>query len=507
MSSLLQDNAAKLEKLNKNAEKTLLDTLAALGGAQFQEEDIIFEGRKMILPATMTIRGAIKALQRKLEQDEEITNFSHVFNYRPWDGAAALVTGLRKHFGTTGIAQATRTMFGNIPPSLRDIPTGVGETVQVPWGEVAFPTLEATLYLQETYDREKGKLFQLSVAAPRKYRDHVSGLFKVIEQELREHSIYKGKVINGAEMPGFIDPYVVDKNKVVYTDVVQDQLEANIWSLPKYAEVQKRLGLPLKRSVLLAGPYGTGKSLAAMLTAQVATENNWTFIQCRPGDNLQEVQQTALLYQPAIVFYEDVDTLASSGDPEKIQSLLDAFDGITAKNTELIMVLTTNHVDKIHKGMIRPGRLDAIVMIEALDSKGIQSLIQATVDARFLDKNIDYDLVEKAMHGFLPAFIKEAIDRTQRYAVSRTQGEPQTLTTDDFVNAAIGLRFQLDLMEKAGEGEKTPDIHTAMKNLTRLAATEVFEGRQVRIERGGGDWATVVVDEERGKAELTDLGR
>lgn len=468
------DRKAKAEQVS---EKRLLETLAELGGKRVADDDIVFEGTRIVLPATMTPRSAIKFLTQHIEQEEEETQFSRVMNYRPWDGAWAMQLALKKVFGTTGIGKATYSFFGKNPPQLITIDVGVGQQAQVPWGTIDFPILQATLNLGQSNHPEFGPLFALTVECPRKYRGHVEGLFKAIEHELREHSIYRGKAFNGATMPQFIDPYSVDRKKVVYKDDVERQLDANVWGVLRHSDAQRAAGLPLKRAVLLSGPYGTGKSLAAALTGQVAVENGWTFVQCRPGkDDLGQVMQTALLYQPAVVFYEDVDTIAQGGDPDKVSQLLDMFDGITAKGTELIVVMTTNHAELIHKGMVRPGRLDAVIQIDALDHQGVENLIKATVPTNLLGTDLDYDLIGKSMEGFLPAFIKEAIDRAVRYNIARTHGTPELLTTDDFVDAALGLRPQLDLMNGATEG-KTPDTLTqAMTRVVTDTTTQAVQG-------------------------------
>lgn len=468
------DSKARDEKA---AEKHLLETLAELGGKRVADDDIVFEGTKIVLPVTMTPRSAIKFLTQHIEQQEEVTSFSRTMNYRPWDGAMAMQNALKKMFGTTGIAKATYSFFGKNPPQVVTIDVGVNEQAQVPWGEIEFPILGATLYLGQVMHPEFGLLFALTVECARKYSSHVEGLFKAIEAELKTNSIYRGKAFNGASQPQFIDPYAIDRKKVVYTEDVFRQLEANVWGVLEHTDAQREAGLPLKRAVLLAGPYGTGKSLAAGITSQVATENGWTFVQCRPGkDNLAEVMQTALLYQPAVVFYEDVDTIAQSGDPDKVSQLLDMFDGITAKGTELLVVMTTNHAELIHKGMIRPGRLDAVIKIDALDHHGVENLIKASVPANLLGTDLDYELIGKAMEGFLPAFIKEAIDRAVRYNIARTKGTPELLTTDDFVDAALGLRPQLDLMNGAGEGVVPDSLTTAFTKVVDAAASQAVTG-------------------------------
>src|SRR6476646_898421 len=296
---------------NKANEERLMALLADLGGHQITDQSGIrkHEHPWIATPKDMTPDQLAKiAVDNAKAQSEEHT-FTRIFRFRPWDGAHAFQSALMKTFGTSGAGRATQTMFGKQPPRYETIDIGFREQTQVPWGRVAFPLLEGVFHLTGIEDTESGAglLFQLHITCPKKYAAQVEGVFKLIEEELETNSIYRGKVFNGSVKPQFIDPYVVKREEVVYSDVVSQQLAANVWSLIRYTEVSEQANVPLKRAVLLAGDYGTGKSLAAMITAQEATENGWTFIQCRPGkDNLQEVMQTARLYQPAAVFYEDV---------------------------------------------------------------------------------------------------------------------------------------------------------------------------------------------------------
>jgi transitional endoplasmic reticulum ATPase len=487
------------DKSDRIGEKRLLALLAELGGKQVGDDDVVYDdGGKWVVPTQYEgkDREVLKFWEKRIAQKEEVTTFTQTFKYRPWDGAAALQSALKRNFGTTGIAQATFSLFGKNPPRMITIDSGVDQQIQVPWGVIEFPPLEATLTTDQMQDAELGLLFRLHVETYRKHSNKVQGLFKLIEAELKEFSIYKGRAITGATQPTFIDPFTVDPSKVVYSEHVQTELEANIWDVIRFPEVQVANGQSLKRSALLAGPYGTGKSLAAMLTAQVAVDNGWTFIQCRPGkDNLGEVMQTALLYQPAVVFYEDIDTVAQSGDPDKVSQLLEMFDGIQKKNTQLICVMTTNHADNIHKGMLRSGRTDAYIEISALDSPGVEKMIHAIVPDEKLDTALDYQAIGEAMEGFLPAFIAEAIGRTIRYSISRTKGAPDVLRTEDFVHAATSIRKQYDLMTGASEGHIPDSLHTAMKGLVTSATSDTLS--IATINRGGDeDWARIQVPEK-----------
>lgn len=465
---------------DKHVERELLDTLARLGGGITSDDDIEFAGTKVVIPEKMTIGDTIDFLHARMQADEDVNEFSRTFDFRPWDGARAVKKALKQVVGAV-VGKATFSFFGKNPPQQMTIATGVNDTEQVPWGAIEVPLVKGTMHLGARPDPEKGLLFVVTIEAPRKYRYQVEGIFRLIDETLRSDSLYRGQAITGGDNPEFVDLAGVDPAKVVYNGDVERQIDANIWALLKHTQAMRDNSIPLKRAVLLEGPYGTGKTLAAFLTAKIAVENGWTFIYNRPGkDDLKQTLATARLYQPAVVFYEDVDTLTERhNDADGVSVLLDAFDGIQAKGTELMVVMTTNHADRIHKGMVRPGRLDAVVHVGALDNVGCVELINSVIPAHLLDESIDWDAVAVAMEGFLPAFVREAIDRAIRYNIAYNGGTPKPLSTADFVDAANGLRPQLALMEDAPEHEGADDVTTVL----RKTIVDALDGK-VRLDRG-----------------------
>lgn len=472
-------------------EERLRQSLAQLGGKGFKDEDIVFEGQKLVIPSRMNMQETVDFLEKRIAEEEQMTTYKRTFPYRPMDGAYCTWKALKDHFGSVSHRSSTvQTMFGpqKAPPQMIDIPVGPDLIEQVPWGNFEIPFLPGlVLELGSTQDAEYGTLFHISGKGPKKYRFEVEGIFKLIAEELEKSSIYRGQAITGKETPDFIDLSGVDPAKVTYSEEVMHQLGANVWALLRYSDQHREAGLPLKRAVLMHGPYGTGKTLAAMLTAQESVRHGWTFIYARPGkDDLQFVMQTARLYQPAAVFFEDMDVIADpqGAEGDDITKLLDLFDGITAKGTEIVCILTTNHVDKIHKGMTRPGRLDAIIEIGSLDATGIEKLIRAVVPTDEMDPKIDFGHIVAAMSGpdgepdFMPAFVKEAADRTRRYAIARSGGklEGLVLTTEDFVQAAEGMRAHLTLNQNASDVTERDQLGTVFQTIaSREAAKAVRE--------------------------------
>lgn len=463
------------KRAEKKAQREILRELARLGGKMHDDDDITYEGNKLVIPEAMTIERAVKFLVRKQEELETETQFTRVFNYRPWDGAYCTWNALKRIFGSVGHQSMTvQGFFGpeKRPPNLITINTDVDKQEQVPWGDLELPTMEGVILATgATMHPEYGPLFRITATGAKKWAAQIQGIFTIVEDELQHNSMYRGKAFDGQDMPEFIDLTGVKAEHVVYSAEVMRQLEANVWAQLRHTEKFAERGVPLKRAVLIHGPYGTGKTLAAVLTGQEAVGNGWTFIQARPGrDNLGQVMQTARLYQPAVVFYEDVDQISDVSDMSgsSISQLLDNFDGIQAKNSRLLCVLTTNHAERIHKGMARPGRLDAMIEINDLDQDGVTKLVTLRVGSLLAEK-IDWDAVYAEASGYKPAFVTEFSDRAIRYSMVRNEGELDgaKIETEDLVYAARDLRPQFELMSGAKDRHTPPALDEALRHVLK----------------------------------------
>jgi hypothetical protein len=443
----------------------------AMMGTVITDDDIKFHDESwMVLPNGMTYERARQILQAKQEEEENVVAITRKYLYRPDDGAAAAAAVLKERYGIT-LGKETKLPFGMTkPPVLKTITVGVGETIQAPWDLVEIPVVKgAEIRLMATDDDDWGPVFYVAVETPKKHRKEIDALLDALEQHLKEHSIYRGKAVVGAGRLDFLDTSKFDPTKICFSDHVNEMLENAVFGAIRNADAFVADGIPLRRAILLHGPYGTGKSSIGLKTAQIAEANGWTFLMGKTGsDSVKTVLQTAKLYQRCVVFVEDIDTQATTDDPQKIAQLLEAFDGVTSKGTEIILVMTTNHVDRIHKGLMRPGRLDFMIEIGALDRHGVERLLRAVVKPGQLYPDTDFDLVYKAMEGFEPAFVKATADRAKTWALNRTEGNPDyLLMTDDFVGAAQSLREQLRLLNEAHEGIPEPAIETALRGLLR----------------------------------------
>lgn len=452
---------AKEPSAEEKAREAVRQLLGALGSMSVQEDALIFEGTKFVLPEQYEgkVESAIDFLVNHVKQQKQPFDFNRTFKVRPYDGAHAFMTVMKQITGTTGFGETKMTMFGPVYPEFISINTGPGRVEQIPWGEVKFPMYEATFTVTATRDRDLGNLFQLSVNAPRRWRKEIEGIFNYLEDYLTRTSIYRGQAVYGADNPEYIDIAQLDPETVVYNAETFAQLDAHVWVPIRHTTTVRNLGMPINRKVLFGGPYGTGKTLGCMLTAQIAVESGWTTVVCRSGkDDPEYVMQTAALYSPAVVVIEDIDVNTEGGSAADISRMLDMLDGVTTKGREIVCLFTTNHVNKIQRGAMRPGRIDAVIQIDMLDEAAFRKLVTLNV-GEFLATDVDWARVAEAFDGFLPAFVKEAAVRAQRYTMGRNKGVPGIISTDDLVYSADSLRPQLDLMTGANEGanKKTMD--------------------------------------------------
>jgi transitional endoplasmic reticulum ATPase len=440
--------------------------LNALGGLTVQDDELTFEGTKIILPAQYegNVGKVIEYLDQWRRDQAKMYDVNRKFPFRPYDVAAAFDRTLRAISGASGLGVTRQTMFGPEPPAFITVPISLDDSIQVPWGLVKWDLLDCTFDIGYTNTSEDGIVGYITANLPKRNRAMVEGFFMRVEEELKTNSIYKGKAINGAQHPEFID-IGVDPKKVVYSDEVMTEIETHVWLPLRHPDAVRAAGLKIKRHVLLEGPFGTGKTLMGMLTAQEAIKAGYTFIQVRPGkDDLFAAIQTARIYGPAVLWFEDLDT-RQDGDEDFVSKLLEALDGIQAKNGEVMAVFTTNYVERIQKGVMRPGRLDAVIRIGPLDASGYERLVKAHIPENLLGE-IDYAQVATAFDGYPPAFNVEIIQRTIRYALARTEGHMvDKITTEDLVHAAAGMKRQLELMEGAREGASVPTIDGLLEDM------------------------------------------
>ena len=510
------------DKTSKGAVKKANEFLRDIAGGRITVESA-FEyredgGIRIALPQNpnkMSLKKAANMLLAQAEAEEAMHEFTKELDCRPLDGAFAFQKVLKDVYGMTAIGQEMRSFFGGQLPELKTVKISPTEEVQVPFGMLSFPPLGAQFYLQERADEDYGMAFQIYVMARKKYEIEIRGLLMLVEAYIREHSIYRNKALIGVgrivsgqyKEPEFFNPYTVDRRKVVYATGVQEALEDEIWGIISNAETlrtpwvqtleltQKELelahngrveydgdsykvqhkgpvayieithpGEDIGNKVLLHGENGTGKTLAAAVTAQFCLEKDWSFIQARWDEDLKHVMRFAeLLGTPTVVVIEDVEKLITQ-NPQKMDSLLEQFDGMRTKGREVLLLMTSNHVGELPKALTRAGRINRMVYVSDLDKEGVEKLINVLIPASQREE-LDYEALHSAYEGFAPSWIVQALKGVTKRSVIRTGKRGQPLATPDFVRCADALREAWKLHTEAEDRHVRPKVESALLDL------------------------------------------
>jgi transitional endoplasmic reticulum ATPase len=420
------------------------------------EAAIEYSGSKIILPAdprNMTLREAREWLARLEQADEEAVNVHEVVDAHPWDGCIAFMQAMKETYGWAS-PTPTGPWWRRNAPTMHSIETGVSETATIFWGGFRLPNVDGQL-ITGTEEKRGQVRFCIDGSVKRKHIEMIHALAELTRRIVAERSIYRGHaiklaldggVINLMEPPTFMNLKKVRENELVFSEDLTDQVVTNLWTPIEHTEWCRTHDVPLKRGVLLEGPYGTGKTLAATVTAKKCEANGWTFITVGRVSALESALQFAVNYQPCVVFVEDIDREMAGERTPQMDDILNKVDGIVTKGSEIMVVLTSNKAGEINRAMLRPGRLDAVLHIGPPDAGAVQKLLRV-YGRKLIKPGEDLSGAGAALAGRIPAVIREVVERSKLYAIGRAPGAEFFLTDSDIVRSAKGMEHHLKLLD------------------------------------------------------------
>jgi len=433
--------------------------------ASIQEKEAIYQKLadtiSQQVPANELV-SLIEWLARYRDSFEQVVSFSEVFDAFPQDGAVALRKALADKFGFVE-SKSVQSFFGARPPHMMGIKTGPNESVQVPWGEFALPGYQNLTVTTGVNTTKEGFVFVLGGTYKRKDAEVVKDLVDRVRHYIREYSIYRGKAISldfsdefdpeefAVEdvAPEFLDLSRVNQEELVLPETVYRMVQDNLFTPVEKTDLCRKFGIPLRRGVLLAGTYGVGKTLTAQIQALKATRNGWTFIYLKNVRHLANTLRVARQYSPAVVFAEDVDSVMQGEQrTDEMNEILNTVDGIELKGKEVLVVLTTNHADRINPAMVRPGRIDALIEMVPPDSVAAQKLLKV-YGKGLMNPDADFSKVGAILAGQRPAMIAETVQRSKLSAVTRMAVNETELVIlpEDLEAAALGMRGHTALVD------------------------------------------------------------
>jgi cell division protease FtsH len=219
--------------------------------------------------------------------------------------------------------------------------------------------------------------------------------------------------------------------KVTFADVAGadeaiEELEEIKDFLKEPAKFQA-VGARIPKGVLLYGPPGTGKTL---LARAVAGEANVPFYSISGSDfvemfvgvgasRVRDLFAQAKENSPAIIFVDEIDAVGrhrgsgmGGGHDEREQTLnqlLVEMDGFDVK-TNVILIAATNRPDILDPALLRPGRFDRQIGVDAPDLLGRKQILQVHGKGKPLAAGVDLEVVARKTPGFTGADLANVLN-------------------------------------------------------------------------------------------------
>ena len=215
-------------------------------------------------------------------------------------------------------------------------------------------------------------------------------------------------------------------------------------------EKYRKLGARIPRGVLLAGSPGTGKTLLARAVAGEASVPFFSasaseFIEAIVGvgaSRVRDLFQQAKDAAPAIIFVDELDAVGRSrgaagsvgSHDEREQTLnqiLTEMDGFDT-DANVIVLGATNRPEVLDQALLRPGRFDRRVFVQAPDAKGREEILRVHTRSVPLDSEVDLERIAQSTPGMVGADLANLVNEAALLAARRGN---ERVKYGDFTNA------------------------------------------------------------------------
>jgi cell division protease FtsH len=187
------------------------------------------------------------------------------------------------------------------------------------------------------------------------------------------------------------------------------------------------VGARIPKGVLLYGPPGTGKTLLARAVAGEAgvpfySISGSDFVEMFVGvgaSRVRDLFEQAKQNAPAIIFVDEIDAVGrhrgsgmGGGHDEREQTLnqmLVEMDGFDPK-TNVIMIAATNRPDILDPALLRPGRFDRQIGVDAPDLEGRRKILEVHAKGKPMADSVDLEVVARKSPGFTGADLANVLN-------------------------------------------------------------------------------------------------
>src|SRR5690242_11826502 len=210
------------------------------------------------------------------------------------------------------------------------------------------------------------------------------------------------------------------------------------------------IGAKIPKGVLLYGPPGTGKTLLARAVAGEAgvpfySISGSDFVEMFVGvgaSRVRDLFEQAKANAPAIVFVDEIDAVGrhrgaglGGGHDEREQTLnqlLVEMDGFDVK-TNVILIAATNRPDILDPALLRPGRFDRQIQVDAPDLNGRHQILKVHSRGKPIAQDIDLLSIARRTPGFTGADLANVLNEA---ALLTARGNAKMIT-DEALDEAI----------------------------------------------------------------------
>jgi cell division protease FtsH len=248
-----------------------------------------------------------------------------------------------------------------------------------------------------------------------------------------------------------------DTPKVTFADVagVDEAVEELLEIKEFLAEPAKFLavGAKIPKGVLLYGPPGTGKTLLARAVAGEAgvpfySISGSDFVEMFVGvgaSRVRDLFEQAKTNAPAIVFVDEIDAVGrhraglGGGHDEREQTLnqlLVEMDGFDVK-TNVILIAATNRPDILDPALLRPGRFDRQIAVDAPDMIGRHNILQVHGKGKPLATGVDLLAVARRTPGFTGADLANVLNEAALLTARGNAKLIDDLTLDEAIDRVV----------------------------------------------------------------------
>jgi len=322
-----------------------------------------------------------------------------------------------------------------------------------------------------------------------------------------------------------------DMPKVTFNDVAgcveaKEELKEVVDFLKRPKRYQK-LGAKIPRGVLLVGAPGTGKTL---LARAIAGEANVAFFSLSGADfvemfvgvgasRVRDLFEQGKKNQPCIIFIDELDAVGrqrgaglGGGHDEREQTLnalLVEMDGFETQE-DIILMAATNRPDVLDSALLRPGRFDRQVVVDAPDLKGRLGILQVHTKKIVMNKKkVDLNAIAKGTPGMVGADLENIVNEAALLAARKKK---RSVDMTDFEEAKD--KVMMGVQRKSvilSEGEKkTTAYHEAGHSLVAAQTKGADPVHKVTIIPRGralGVTMQLPIDEKHGYSKTYIEGR